>query len=297
MERLDTYRLFTRVVERRSFTGAAADLGVSRSSATEAIGRLETRLGVQLLHRTTRQVTPTAEGQAFYHRCADILTQVEEAEAACAPRQPQGVLRIDLPPTLARMVVLPRLPEFLDRHPGLDIRLGEGDRLVDLINEGVDCVVRVGQPDESGMVVRCIATLREITCASPAYLARHGTPRSPDELDGHQMIGFVSSRSGTVMPLEFSVDGRMRPVTLPSRVTVTGADAMAAMALLGYGLVQQPRYRLEQDLAAGRLIEILADHPPSSMPVSVMYPGSRQPPPRVRAFVDWVCQVFAEANL
>ena len=297
METLDAYRLLMRVVERRSFTAAAADVGVSRSAATEAIGRLENRLGVQLLHRTTRQVTPTAEGEAFYHRCVEILTQVEEAEAACAPTRPNGVLRIDLPPTLARMVILPRLPEFLDRHPTLDVRLGEGDRLVDLVNEGVDCVVRVGQPEGSGVKVRCISTLREITCASPAYLERHGVPASPDLLGGHQMIGFVSSRTGTVMPLEFTVGGRVRTLVLPSRITVTGADTMAAMAVLGYGLVQQPLYRLRDDLDAGRLVEVLADHPPSSTPVSVLYPENRQPPPRVRAFVEWVCHVFAEADL
>ena len=297
MERIDAYRLLMRVVERRSFTAAAADLSISRSAATEAIGRLEARLGAQLLHRTTRQVTPTLEGQTFYQRCAEILAQVEEAEASCAPTQPHGLLRIDLPPTLARMVILPRLPEFLEQLPTLDLRLGEGDRLVDLVNEGIDCVVRVGQPDESGMIVRCISTLHEVTCASPAYLARHGTPRSPDDLGGHQMIGFVSTRSGSVMPLEFAVGGRIRQVTLPSRITVTGADSMAAMALLGYGLVQQPRYRLREDLAEGRLVEVLTDYPPSSTPVSVLYPENRQPPPRVRAFVDWVCQVFAEADL
>lgn len=296
MDRLDAYRLLMRVVERRSFTAAAADLGVSRSSATEAVGHLEARLGTLLLHRTTRQVTPTLDGEAFYRRCADILARVEDAEAAFAPAQPHGLLRIDVPPPLARAVLLPRLPEFLKRHPRLDLQLGEGDRLVDLIGEGVDCVIRAGEPDEGGMVVRRIATLHEVTCASPAYLGRHGTPRSLTGLAGHQMVGFVSSRTGQVMPLAFRAGGATRRITLPSRVTVTGTDAMAAFGRLGYGIVQQPRYRLREDLASGRLVEILPDHPPPPLPLSVLYPQGRQPSPRVRAFIDWVSEVFATTD-
>ena len=296
MDRLDTYRLLMRVVERRSFTAAAADLGVSRSSATEAVGRLEARLGTLLLHRTTRQVTPTLDGEAFYRRCADILARVEDAEATFALAQPHGLLRIDVPPPLARAVLLPRLPEFLTRHPRLDLQLGEGDRLIDLIGEGVDCVIRAGEPDEGGMVVRRIATLHEITCASPAYLGRHGTPRSLTGLAGHQMVGFVSSRTGQVMPLAFRAGGETRRVTLPSRVTVTGTDAMAAFGCLGYGIMQQPRYRLREDLASGRLVEILPDHPPPPLPLSILYPQGRQPSPRVRAFIDWISEVFATTD-
>ena len=280
MDKLDTYKLLMRVMERRSFTAAANDLGVSRSTATEAVARLEAHLGVQLVQR-----------------CVEVLACVEDAEAAFTPTQPRGLLRISVHPTLARIVLLPRLSEFLGQHPQIDLQLGEADWLVDLIEEGTECAIRAGEPNESGMIVRRIGTLHEVTCASPAYLARHGRPHSVSELEGHQMIGFVSSRSGQVMPLEFTVDGEVKRVTLPSRVTVTGADSMAAFGVLGYGVTQQPRYRLRDDLAGGRLVEILSDYPPPPTPLSILYPQGRPLAPRVRAFIDWVTKTIAVADL
>ena len=290
---MDAMRLFTRIVERRSFSAAAGDLGLPRSTVTEAMKQMEARLGVRLLARTTRHVAPTPDGEAYYHRCQRILADIEEAEGALSGARLRGVLRLDVHGTLARHFVVPHLPAFLDRHPGLGLHLGEGDRLVDLVREGVDCVVRAGEPQDSGMVVRRLGLLPEATCASPAYLARAGTPATPGNLDGHQMVGFVSSGTGEVMPLEFTTKGKIRPVRLPCRVTVTGADMSAAMARLGLGLIQAPRYRLEEDLASGALVEVLADHPPPPLPVSVLYPHSRQLSPRVRAFVDWLAEVFA----
>ncbi len=293
MDKMDAMRLFTRIVERRSFSAAAGDLGLPRSTATEAMKQMEARLGVRLLQRTTRHVAPTPDGEAYYRRCLGILADIDEAEGAFSGAQLRGVLRLDVHGTLARHFVVPRLPAFLDRHPGLDLHLGEGDRLVDLVREGVDCVVRAGEPQDSGMVVRRLGLLPEATCASPAYLARAGTPATPGGLDGHQMVGFVSSATGEVMPLEFTIEGEVRPVLLRCRVTVTGADMSAAMARLGLGLIQAPRYRLEEDFASGALVEVLADYPPPPLPVSVLYPHSRQLSPRVRAFVDWLAQVFA----
>lgn len=185
MDSLDRMRLLARVIERGSFTAAAADLSMSRSTATEAIKELEARLGARLLERTTRHVTPTLDGQAYYQRCLAILADVEDAEAGFQAAQPQGQLRIDVHGFMARHFILPRLAEFLDRYPRIDLHIGDGDRLVDLVREGVDCVLRSGEQADSGMIVRRVATLREVTCASPAYLERHGVPATPDDLGGH----------------------------------------------------------------------------------------------------------------
>jgi DNA-binding transcriptional LysR family regulator len=286
-------RLFMRVVERRSFSLAAQDVGLPRSTATEGIKQLEARLGVRLLQRTTRQVAPTLDGEAYYRRCLSIIADIEEAESAFTGAKPKGLLRVDVHGTLARYFMLPGLPRFLALYPDIQLHIGEGDRFVDLIREGVDCVLRVGRPSDSALIGRRIALLEEATFASPAYLDRFGTPRTPDELEGHRMVGFQSSATGNVMPLEFIVDGLTRQVTLPMTVSVVGAEIYSAAGRLGLGLIQTPRYRAAADLAAGALVEVLADTPPAPAPVYVLYPHSRQLSPRVRVFIDWLAAEFA----
>lgn len=291
MDRLETLRLFVRIIERGSFSAAASDLGISRPAATAAIKALEGRLGTRLLQRSTRHVQPTLEGEAYYRRCITILAELEEAERGISGLV-TGVVRVDLPGNLARTMILPALPGFLAQHPALTVHIGEGERLVDLIREGVDCVVRAGELADSDMVVRRLGELEEVTVASPGYLAKHGIPATPDDLDGHEMIGFVSSRTGRPMPLEFIRDGGVTEVVLPARLLVSGADTGAAAARLGLGLTQAPRYRFERDLATGVLTEVLKDFPPPPTPLSVLYPSSRQVPPRVRVFIDWLAEII-----
>jgi DNA-binding transcriptional LysR family regulator len=293
VDKVDAMRLFARIVERRSFTLAAQDLELPRSTVTEVVKRLESRLGARLLERTTRQVRPTLDGEAYYQRCLAILAEIEEAEAAFTGAKPSGLLRAHVQGTLARHFMLPGLPSFLERYPGIQLRIGEGDRYVDLVREGVDCVLRVGKPADSSMVGRQVTVLQEATCASPGYLERHGMPRSPDDLAGHRMIGFVSSATGSVIPLEFLVNGALREVTLPVTTSVAGAETYVAMARLGLGLIQVPRYRLQEDFARGSLVDVLPGFPPSSSPVYVLYPQNRQLSPRVRVFVDWLAAEFA----
>jgi DNA-binding transcriptional LysR family regulator len=297
MDRLDRMELFVRVVDRRSFSAAAADLGLARSTATEALKQLERSLGVRLLERTTRHVAPTLDGQAYYQRCLSILSEVDEAENAFRDAQPRGLLRVDAHGLLTRTFLLPRLQEFMERYPLLDLQMGQGDRLVDLVREGVDCVIRAGTAVESGLIMRRLATITEITCASPAYLEKHGTPQSPDALEGHFAVGFLSSRTGQAMPLEFLVDGAVRTVSLPGRLTVNNSDTMADLARSGFGLIQAPRYRFRQDLADGVLVEVLKDFPPPPTPLAALYPQNRQLSPRVRVFLDWIAKIFAEADL
>ncbi len=287
MDRLISLELFVRIVGRGSFTAAASDLGLSRPVATAAIKALERRLGTRLLQRSTRHVQPTVEGEAYYRRCVAILADIEDADRG-ASGTVAGLLRVDVAGNLARTMLLPGLPAFLARHPALTVHLGEGERFVDLVREGVDCVVRAGALADSEMVIRRLGVMEEITCASPGYLAEHGIPVSPDRLDGHVMVGFVSSRTGRLLPLEFTVDGETIEVMLPARVLVGGADTSVAAAQFGLGLIQAPRYRFDAELASGALVEVLVGFPPTPTPISVLYPSNRQLSPRVRVFVDWL---------
>lgn len=290
MDRLEAMKVFARIVERRSFTKAAEDLALPRSTATDAVKQLEARLGVKLLQRTTRTVTPTLDGEAYYQRSLSILADVEEAEEAFAGAKPKGQLRIDVHGTLARHFVMPHLPQFLATYPDLDVYMSEGDRLVDLIPEGVDCVLRVGEPQNSDLIARRVTMLDEVTLAAPDYLARHGTPQSPGDLDGHSMVGFRSTATKAILPLEFGAT----EVVLPTRLAVNAAESYIAAARLGLGIVQVPRYHAKQDLDRGSLIEILPDYAPEPSPVSLLYPRHQQLSPRVRVFIDWVGTLFRE---
>ena len=292
MDQLDSMRLFVRVVETRSFTAAANDLALSRSTATDAVKRLEARLGAQLLTRTTRHVAPTLDGEAYYHRCLQILDEIEESNAMFADVRPKGRLRIDVHPRIAMSFILPQLDAFFSLYPEIELFIGEGDRMVDLVREGFDCVLRAGDLGESAMIARRLAFIDEVTVASPAYLAEKGVPRTVDDLSGHVAVGFVSSQTGAVMPLEFTVDDEPRLVTLPSRVTVNGSEVMSDLARRGFGLVQAPRYRFADDLEDGTLVEVLPDTPPLPTPLWVLYPPNRQLSRRVRVFIDWVATLF-----
>ncbi|CAN7387651.1 LysR family transcriptional regulator [Rhizobium rhizogenes] len=293
MDRFDAMRVFCRVVERRSFTLAAEDTGLPRSTVTDAVKQLEARLGVRLLQRTTRHVSPTLDGEAYYQRCLRILSDIEDAEGAFAGAKPKGLLRVDVHGTLARHFVLPNLPSFLETYPEIELYMTEGDRFVDLIREGIDCVLRVGTPQDSDMIARRVAMLEEVTLAAPAYIQRFGMPTHPDTLDGHRMVGFRSSATGGLLPLEFIIDGVVRNITLPATISVNAAESYFSAAKLGLGLIQVPRYHAEYTLKSGELVHVLRDFPPTRTPVSMLYPRNRQLSPRVRVFIDWLVRVFA----
>ena len=294
MDHLTAMHIFTRVAERRSFSLAAEDLGIPRSTVTDAVKHLEKRLGVQLLQRTTRVVRSTLDGEAYYQRCVTILSDVEDAESAFSGAKPQGVLRIDMHGTIARHFVLPHLPEFLSEYPDIELFLSEGDRLSDLVREGIDCVVRAGVPQDSDMIARKLAVLDEVTLVSPAYLDTYGVPENPAKLrDGHKMVGFHSTSTGSLLPLEFMVNEKRYEIDLPVAISVTAAESYLQAALLNLGIIQIPRYHAEALIQSGQLVEILKDYPLEPTPVSLMYPRTRQLSPRVRVFLDWATQVFA----
>lgn len=288
MDRFDAMRVFIRIVECRSFTRAAGDLGLPRSSVTDAVKTLEVRLGVPLLHRTTRHVSPTLDGNAYYERCLRLVADLEDAESALSGAKPRGLLHVNVHGTMASHFLMPHVSGFLAEHPGVELFISEGDRFVDLIREGVDCAIRVGQLPDSDLIARRLMSLEETTCVSPSYIARHGVPEDPGALGGHRMVGFRSSATGSLLPLEFTAKGSARTVILPTTVTVSGAETYAAAARMGLGLIQAPRYRLQEDFDRGALIPILTDCPPSPSPVSVLYPRAKQLSPRLRVFLDWL---------
>ncbi|WP_394825516.1 LysR family transcriptional regulator [Pendulispora albinea] len=294
MDRFDAMRVFTRIVERRSFTLAAEDLRLPKATVTHALKQLEARLGVRLIQRTTRHVSPTLDGEAYYQRCLRLLADVEEAESAFKDAKPKGLLRVDVHGTLARHFVIPALPEFFERYPDVELHMSEGDRLVDPVRDGIDCVLRVGELRDSSMIARQVTLLEEITCASPAYLARYGTPRTLEQLGEHRAVNFVSSATNKPFPFEFLVGGSVKLKTLRGALSVNGAEAYIGAAIAGLGLIQVPRYHVAEALAQGRLRPVLIKFPPPRTPVSLLYPHNRQLSPRVRVFVDWVAEQFAK---
>jgi DNA-binding transcriptional LysR family regulator len=296
MDRFQEMQVFVRIAERGSFTQASEDLQIPRATVTNLIKRMEERIGTRLLERTTRAVRLTHDGEAFYQRCVRLLADMEEAEGAFRNVAPKGLLRVNLQGTLARNFVVPALPDFVERYPDIELLIGEDDRLVDLVREGIDCVLRAGTLQDSSMVGRRVASLEQVTVASPSYLARFGEPETPEALGAHRAVNYVSSASGRPLPLEFTIDGQVVEYTLPSIVSVTGADIYTGSAAAGMGLVQVPRYRIASELAAGTLKIVLHDFPPPPMPVSVLYPQSRQLSSRVRVFAQWLKELFAHAS-
>jgi DNA-binding transcriptional LysR family regulator len=296
MDRFEAMRVFVRVVERRSFTLAANDLGLPRSTVTDAVKQLEARLGVRLLERTTRQVSPTLDGEAHHRRCVSLIADLEDAEAAFGAAKPKGLLRVEVQGTLARHFLLPGLPDFFAKYPDIEISMSEGERWIDLIREGVDCVLRFGILPDSDMIARRVVTLERLTCAAPAYLDRFGVPAAWDALEGHRMVGLRSLTTGIVRPLDFMIGETSQNVSLPTTISVTGTESYLATARLGLGLVQVPRFHAADDLARGTLVQLLPDCPPRPMPVSLLYPRNRQLSPRVRVFLEWVTQELASKN-
>ncbi|MFC0400880.1 LysR family transcriptional regulator [Paraburkholderia rhizosphaerae] len=296
MDRLDALQLFTRIVEVQSFSRAADMLGIPRATATYAIKELETRLGTRLLERTTRQVRPTLDGQAFYERCVLVLGELDDAEASLrhVASNPRGVLRVDMHGTHATRIVLARIDEFRQRYPNVELVVSSGDRLVDLVREGVDCVIRAGNPRDSSLVARRLASMPQVICASPDYLARHGAPDHPDQLGDHQAVRFFASGAANDYPFELVVDGAIREYTIGGWMSVSDAENNVVCAMRGCGLIQVPRFHVDDELRDGRLVEVLAQWASPEMVVSALYPYRRQLSPRVRVFVDWLCELYEQ---
>lgn len=289
MDRFKAMRVFTRVVEAGSFTRAAATLEMPRATVTTAIQQLENHLGVRLLHRTTRRVSLTLDGGAYYERCLHLLEELADAEAMLTDQhRPSGRLKINLPGRPARLMVLPHLMDFCRQYPDIDLEIGVSDQTVDLVQEGIDCALRAGPLPDSTLVARRIGDMLEINCASPAYLAEYGTPCTPAELTGHQAVNFHSGRTGRRLAWEYVEDGQVHELPLPGRLTVDNTEAYVAAALAGFGLIQVPLYTAYAHLQSGELVEVLPAHRPVPTPLSVIYPHNRHLSGKVKVFVGWL---------
>ena len=291
MDRFDQYRVFTQVAEMGSFIKAAHALEVPRASVSAAIQQLETQMGARLLHRTTRQVRLTADGERLLARIRPLLAEVESIDQLfqLSERQISGRLNVDVPSRIARRLVAPALPGLLRRHPRLQLALGSTDRAIDLIHEGVDCAVRIGVLRDSSLVVRPLGHIALINCASPAYLQEHGEPRLPKDLiNGHWAVGYASPSTGRELPWEYiGPDGLEHTMALSSRVIANNAESYIACCLAGLGLIQIPRFDVQHLLDAGTLVEVMSDYRAASMPVSLLYPHRRQRSRRLAVFLEW----------
>ncbi|SDA92176.1 LysR family transcriptional regulator [Sinorhizobium sp. NFACC03] len=290
MDRIELFRIFTRVVESASFTRAADTLGLPRSSVSAAVQTLETRLGTRLLHRTTRKVAPTQDGAAFYERCLRLISDMDEAENLFrrSASGPTGRLRVDLPSRIGRLIVAPALPEFLARYPGIDIDLGMTDRAVHLIEESVDCALRVGPLEDSSLIARPFGTLRLINVASPDYLERYGIPLMPSDLADHFAVNYASPSSGRVEDWEWIEGGEARTVAVPGRISVNSAEGSIACCLAGLGLIQIPAFDVVDHLKEGRLVEVMPGHSAAPMPMALLYPHRQHLSRRLQVFANWL---------
>ena len=297
MSPFDRMHIFVRVAELASFTQAAEALGIPKASASTAVQQLETQLGTRLLHRPTRRVQLTQAGQAYYERCKDLLADVDELQSMFQQADGAGLrgrVRIDMSTGMARNVVVPRLPELLARHPGLELELSSTERRVDVVREGFDCVLRTGAVVDSSLVARPLGLVRLVNCASPAYLRAHGTPRSLADLPGHRLVHFVNTLGARSAGFEAVVDGALVLTPMQGALTVNNAEAYMAGCLAGLGLIQVPHLGVVDLLARGDLVEVLPQLAAPPMPLTLMYANRRNLPRRVRTVMDWLAQVVAE---
>jgi len=297
MNRLEAMELFIRVAETGSFTVAARQLGIPKASATTRVQALEARLGVKLLHRTTRRVSLTPEGAHYFEECGRMLRELEELEGGLGrdTASAKGRLRIDVPTMMGRHVLAPRVGDFLARYPGITLELGCTDRVLDLAAEGIDCVIRGGDVHDPSLVARKLGELPVITCAAPEYLRRHGPVRSPEALDGHVFVNFLSMRTGKAFEVDFQRGEQALVLHPPHRVAANDVSIALALGVAGQGILQTPvSADVRQLLANGQLQRVLPDWSAPPLPLYVLYAPTRRLPTRVRVFVDWVVEVYRE---
>ncbi|VVD77611.1 LysR family transcriptional regulator [Pandoraea commovens] len=296
MDKLQAMLVFTKVVETKSFAGAADSLSMNRSSVTTMIQQLEAYLKVGLLNRTTRRISVTPDGASYYERCVRVLAEIEETESSfSAISIPRGRLTVDVPGTLGRLLLVPALDEFHRRYPDIDLMLGVGDRHVDLVQDSIDCAIRIGQLQDSTLVARRIGAAAFVTVASPGYLKAYGTPSTVDDLGRHVAVNYFSN--GRILQMDFLVDGQAIETRLPSHLAANDGDAYLQCGLRGLGLIQVPRFLAQSHIDAGDLVEVLPAFRPVPLPVSVVYPQNRHLSPKVRAFAEWVTELANKCPL
>lgn len=295
MDRFLAMKVFVRVVESGSFSKAADALRLPPASVSRTLQALEAHLGARLLNRTTRSISITEDGEAYFDRCVRVLGEVDDMEASLSHSKlsPKGNVKVSLPQVMAKSTVIPALPEFFAAYPDIGVELLLTDRQVDLVEDAVNCVVRVGAIGDVGLVAKRIGAYTQITCASPGYIEQYGEPQTLDDLDRHLAVGYVMNKSGRVRNWEFVVDGETRSIALKHKIAVNDADSYIASGLAGLGLIQSSSYTLDAYLKSGALRRVLAGYPTHPRVVSVLYAANRHQPRRVRVFIDWVADLYS----
>lgn len=295
MNKLQAMEVFVQVVDAGSFTRAAEMLQLPKATVSTLVQSLETALSAKLLHRTTRMVTVTTDGAAYYERCIRILSDVRDAEESLSRTRlsPSGRLRVDMATGLASEILIPALPAFFERYPDILMELGSTDRPVDLIEEGVDCAIRGGDLFDDSLIARRVGVVNFVTAASPDYIARHGMPRHPRELDRHRCVNYFSAKTGKTYDWDFQRGDETIEIPMPGVIALNDSNAYVRAGLAGLGIIQMADYLLEKHVAGGSLVRVLGDWASKPLPVHIVYPQNRHMSAKVRVFVEWVAELFA----
>ncbi len=299
-DQLLAMRAFARVVEAGTFTRASDSLDMPKATLTKLIQTLEAHLRTRLLNRTTRRVTVTPDGAAYYERVIQFLADLDELDGSMALSQasPKGRLRIDISGSLANLVVIPALPVFLARYPDIQIDIGVTDRPVNLVAENVDCVVRAGEITDQSLIARRVAELSFVTCAAPSYLQRHGEPQHPKDLEQeHTVVGYFSADSGRHWSPNFLIDNKPTDINARYIAAFNDSSSYVAAGLAGLGIIQPPLFMVRQHFNAGTLQPVLTQWATEPMPLHIVYPPNRHLSAKLRIFVDWIAELFARNEL
>jgi LysR family transcriptional regulator, regulator for bpeEF and oprC len=295
MNKLQAMEVFVQVVDAGSFTRAAELMQMPKATVSTLVQALETSLSAKLLYRTTRQVTVTTDGAAYYERCLRILSDVRDAEESLSRTRlsPSGRLRVDVPTGLASEIIVPSLPAFFDRYPDIMLELGSSDRPVDLVEEGVDCAVRGGALADTSLIARRVGVIHFLTAAAPSYLARHGVPQHPHDLERHRCVNYFSAKTGRIFDWDFNRGDERIEVPMRGVIALNDSNAYVEAGLAGLGIIQMTDYLVERHVDSGRMVQVLPDWLSDPLPIHVVYPQNRHLSAKVRVFVEWIAELFA----
>jgi LysR family transcriptional regulator for bpeEF and oprC len=295
MNKLQAMEVFVQVVDAGSFTRAADTLKMPKATVSTLVQSLEAALSTKLLHRTTRQVTVTTDGAAYYERCVRILSDVRDAEESLSHTRlsPSGRLRVDAPTGLSSEILVPALPVFFERYPDIMLELGSTDRPVDLVEEGVDCAVRGGELWDTSLIARRVGVINFVTAASPIYLRRFGAPQHPRDLAQHRCVNYFSAKTGKTYDWDFRRGDEKIEVAMPGVIALNDSNAYVQAGLAGLGIIQMSDYLMMQHVHSGRMVQVLPDWVSEPTPVHIVYPQNRHLSAKVRVFVEWVSELFA----
>ena len=299
MDVFHSMQVFVSVIETGSFTKAAQALHLHRPAVSKTIQLLEQQLGGRLLNRTTRQVNLTPEGEAFYERCKSLLADVSETMSSLGNRPARlvGKLRVDMPVSLAKLLIIPSLMDFQSLYPGIELTIGASDKPINMLSEGVDCVVRMGELEDSSLIASSIGYLPMLTCAAPSYIERYGTPQSLADLGTHRAVNYFSGNNPRPIEWVFNVDGQVKAMRLESGIRVNDTEAFVASALAGFGLLQGLEISVRSHLQEGSLVQVLGDIAVPAKRVSILYPHREHLPPKVDAFIEWLKALMTTHHL